>query len=275
MLEFQDEIVKRIRQDNVEEWLSDYPTDENTRQALVRLYENQMNFMKDTSPCVSNKENLLIEEHEDPSDEKTHYYFQSCYGRKFNDGMSRMLAQYFASENNVNVQVSVSDQGFGIKIPKDKKPDISSAFEKISADEVRDIIRSSLDGTDFLKRYFRINSTRSLMILRNYKGNHKSAKQQQVTSEMMLGYAQDLDNLSVLEETYREIMEDKLNIDKIKKFMSDLESEDMNVLVKSVSTPSPRSFETAALASEDVVMADDESEALKEFQERVLSEIDD
>lgn len=275
ILEFQDEIVERIREGDVEEWLSDYPIDDNTRKALIRLYENQMYFMRNTSPCASNRSNMLVEEHEDSTDEKIHYYFQSCYGRKFNDGMSRMLAQHFASEKNVNVQVSVSDQGFAIKVPKNKRLDISSAFDEISQDQVREIIRSSLDGTDFLKRYFRINSTRSLMILRNYKGNHKSAKQQQVTSEMMLGYAQDLDDLAVLEETYREIMEDKLNIDKIRGFMSDVESGEVNVQVENVNTPSPRSFETAALASEDVVMADDESEALKEFQERVLSEIDE
>lgn len=274
IFDFQDEIIEKIRQDNVYDWLSEYPIDDNTMEALVRLYENQMYFMRDSDVCVSNNDNFLIEQHEDSSEQKMNYYFQSCYGRKFNDGMSRMLAQYFASKKNVNVQVAVSDQGFAIKVPNNKTLDISSALNDIGSDEVRETIRSSLDGTDFLKRYFRINSTRSLMILRNYKGNHKSAKQQQVTSEMMLGYAQDLEDLAVLEETYREIMEDKLNIDKIRDFVSKVESGDIDVLTETVNTPSPRSFETAALASEDVVMADDESKALKQFQEKVLSEIE-
>lgn len=275
ILDFQREILGKIEDNKAEDWLSNFPVDDNTTKALIRLYENQMSFMKNKDRCVSMDDLYLVEEHKDEDENKVNYYFQSCYGRKFNDGMSRMLAQYFASEKNINVQVAVSDQGFAIKVPKNESLKIQDAYDDIEPDEVREVIRSALEDTDFLKRYFRINSTRSLMILRNYKGNHKSAKQQQVRSEMMLGYAHDLEDLAVLEETYREIMEDKLDIDKIKEFLTRYHSDKIEVMEEPVSTPSPRSFETAALASEDVIMAEDESEALKKFQQQVLDEIED
>lgn len=273
ILEFQEDIVKKIRKNNAQEWLSEYPIDENTKSSLIRLYDNQISFMSDAKANVSGTKNYIVEEHKREHQNKTKYYFQSCYGRRFNDGMSRMIAQYFASEMNINVQISVSDQGFCIKVPNNETINIKKAYDNIEQEDVRDIIRSSLEGTDFLKRYFRINATRSLMILRNYKGNNKSAKEQQVRSEMMLGFAEDIENFSVLEETYREIMEDKLNIHKIKSFVSEYHNNNIEIVQEKVRTPSPRSFEIATLASEDVVMAEDKSEALKKFQEQVLEQV--
>lgn len=271
ILEFQQEMVDAVRSETVDQYLEDFPIDQNTQEALIRLYENQMRFMSGDS--VSTDETYIVEEHLDSSNDKMNYYFQSNYGRKFNDGLSRLLAQYFSNKHNVNVQVAVSDQGFAVKVLGSLSLDIESALKSIDPSEVRSIIRSSLDGTDFLARYFRINATRSLMILRNYKGRNKSAKQQQVRSHMLLGYAKELDNLAVVEETYREIMEDKLDVDKIEAFISKVREREINIVEKTVSTPSPRSFETAALASEDVIEAEDESEALKKFHQRVMSEI--
>lgn len=274
ILDFQEEFVERSQKGTAEEWLSDFPIDDNTVQALIRLYENQVAFMLGGNKGVSTGDRMVVEEHIDENNGKRNYYFQSCYGREFNDGMSRLLAQYFAERKNVNVQVAVNDQGFAVKVPKAHDLNISDALQDIDVGDAEEILRNSLSGTDFLKRYFRINATRSLMILRNYKGNHKSAKQQQVSSEMLLGYAEDLEEFSVVEETYREIMEDKLNVDKIRSFVSDVHDGNVEIYEESVSTPSPRSFSTAALASEDVIAADDESEALKEFHDQVVAQIE-
>lgn len=272
ILKFQEEMIKRLENGSVEEWLDKYPINENTKSALIRLYRNQDQYLEGSS--VSDSSLYVVEEEEDKDKGNRNYYFQSCYGRKFNDGMSRLLAQYFANSENVNVQVAVTDQGFSIKVPINTEIEIEDAFNNIDKEKIRSRLRDALDGTDFLKRYFRINSTRSLMILRNYKGNHKSAKRQQVTSEMLLGYVKDLDDVAVLEETYREIMYDKLNVDKIEEFIENVQEGVIDVKQVSVETPSPRSFETAALASEDVIAASDQSQALKQFHEQVISEIE-
>lgn len=273
ILKFQEEIVDKIQSGSAKNWLSGFPIDNNTRDALISLYTDQIKFMG--SDGVSTESRFIIEEHNAPEEKNTYYYVQSTYGRKFNDGISRMLGQYFASKKNINVQVAVADQGFSLKISDSESLDLESALSDIKESEVRSLIREGLQGTDFLKRYFRINAGRSLLILRNYKGNHKSAKKQQVKSEMLLGFVEDLDEFAVVEETYREILEDKLNVDKIQDFISAVETGDIVVNQRTVATPSPRSFETAALASEDVIAASDESEALKDFHERVMDEIGD
>ncbi|PSQ36672.1 helicase, partial [Halobacteriales archaeon SW_12_69_24] len=164
--------------------------------------------------------------------------------------------------------------GFTLSMPLNRKIDLDRLIYGIDPDDVRPDLRAALDGTDLLQRYFRINATRSLMILKRYKGHEKSASQQQVSSEMLLGFARDLQGFSVVEETYREILEDKLHVDAIETFAAALQAGSLDVAITRVSSPSPRAFGLATLVASDVVLADDESAVLQEFHDRVMAEID-
>ncbi|MDY6765586.1 MAG: helicase, partial [Halobacteria archaeon] len=133
----------------------------------------------------------------------------------------------------------------------------------------------ALKGSELLKRYFRINATRSLMILKNYKGHKKSAKRQQVSSDMLINYAYDLDDFAVMEETYREVMEDKLDIDHIQDVLEDIHEGEIQVFAIEPESPTPMAFGIASLAASDVVLAEDKSEVLQEFHDRVMDAIGD
>jgi ATP-dependent Lhr-like helicase len=112
------------------------------------------------------------------------------------------------------------------------------------------------------------------MILKRYKGYEKSASEQQVNSEMLLSFAEDLADFAVIEETYREILEDKLNVDGIETVLSRIQGGEIAVASTHVDSPSPKSFGLATLMASDVVLAEDESAVLKEFHQRVLAEIE-
>lgn len=270
ILRFQEKIIKKIKQNNERQWLDSYPIDKKTKNAIIQLYKNQIQYKSEDG--LSTQDRFIVEYHK--KDNETQLYFQSCYGRQFNDGISRLIAQKISEMKNINVQIAVSDHGFALKLPFDTEIDITTVLEQTEESDVKDILRESLEDTDFIKRYFRINSTRSLMILRNYKGNHKSAKSQQVQSDMLLNFSESLDEFAVIEETYREIMEDKLNVNKIEKFIGNYHNGDITVKQISVDSPTPRSFQTAILSSSDVISAQNESKALKEFQEKVLNKIE-
>jgi ATP-dependent Lhr-like helicase len=113
------------------------------------------------------------------------------------------------------------------------------------------------------------------MILKRYKGYEKSASEQQVSSEMLLGFAADLEDFAVIEETYREIIEDKLAISAIEAVLADVQAGGVEVVQQRVDTPTPKAFGLATLMASDVVLAEDESAVLQEFHERVLEEIGD
>ncbi len=90
---------------------------------------------------------------------------------------------------------------------------------------------------------------------------------------MMLSFAHKLDNFSVLEESYREIIEDRLEIDHIQQIVRGIKSGEIEVELISVDSPSPLAFGIASLSASDVVLAEDKNSLLKEFHKRVLEKI--
>jgi ATP-dependent Lhr-like helicase len=91
---------------------------------------------------------------------------------------------------------------------------------------------------------------------------------------MLLSFAEGLEEFAVIEETYREILEDKLNVAGIEEVTGAIQAGEVAVETVRVDSPSPRAFGLATLAATDVVLAEDESAVLQEFHRRVLEEID-
>ncbi|MFB6192208.1 MAG: ATP-dependent helicase [Haloarculaceae archaeon] len=275
ILAFQRELLDRLAGGGppaVRAWLREFPLDGNTVRALARTFDEQVRYAGADS--VSTDARLAVETELDREAYERRYYVHSNYGRRFNDGLSRLLAYRCAQAANTNVKIAVADHGFTLSMPLNRKVDVAGVLRELRPSDVRADLRASLDGTDLLKRYFRINATRSLMILKRYKGHEKSAAQQQVSSEMLLSFAEDLDDFAVLEETYREILEDKLDVAAIEEVLAAIRDGEIEVSARRVESPTPRAFGLATLADSDVVLAEDESAVLRSFHERVLEEID-
>ena len=275
ILGFQRELLDRLARggrSEVRVWLREFPLDEHSVRAVTRMFDEQVRYLGPEG--VSTDGRLVIEEELDREAYERRYYVHSNYGRRFNDGFSRLLAYRVAQEANANVQVAVADHGFTLSMPLNRKVDLVGIVEDIEPGDAREDLRASLEGTDLLERYFRINATRALMILKRYKGHEKSASQQQVNAEMLLGFAEDLDSFAVVEETYREILEDKLNLAGIQTVLGAIQAGDVSVSSARVDSPSPRAFGLATLMASDVVLAEDESQVLQEFHRRVLDEIE-
>jgi ATP-dependent Lhr-like helicase len=273
---FQGELLRRLDrggEPGVREWLRTFPLDENSVRAIARIFDEQVRYAGADS--VSTDDRLVVEEVKDRGEYRREYHVHSLYGRRFNDGLSRLVAYHCSRRANANVQVTVADNGFTVSMPLNRKVDVAGLIADLDPGAIEGDLRAALDGTDLLKRYFRINATRSLMILKRYKGYEKSAAQQQVSSEMLLSFAQGLDSFAVMEETYREILEDKLNVDGIREVLTAVAADDVSVVGWETDSPSPRAFGLATLMASDVVLAEDENQVLREFHERVLAEIDD
>jgi ATP-dependent Lhr-like helicase len=276
ILAFQRELLDRLERGGVSAvrvWLGEFPLDANSVRAIARTFDEQVRYAGPGS--VSTDERLVVEEERDREAYERHYYVHSNYGRRFNDGFSRLLAYRCAREANANVKVAVADHGFTLSMPLNRKVDIAGVVRDIDPGAARQDLRASLEGTDLLERYFRINATRSLMILKRYKGHEKSASQQQVNSDMLLGFARDIEDFAVIEETYREILEDKLDVAAVETVLGEIQNGDVTVVTRRVDSPSPRAFGLATLLASDVVLAEDESAVLREFHRRVVEEIED
>ncbi|CQH57924.1 ATP-dependent DNA helicase [Halobacterium hubeiense] len=257
----------------VRRWLREFPIGANAVRALARMYDDQIRYAGEES--VSTTERIAIEEVKDRDEYRRRYHVRTPYGRRFNDGLSRLLAYRCANEANANVAVSVADNGFTLAMPLNRKVDVAELLRQTDPDDARETLRAALDGTDLLQRYFRIDATRALMVLKRYKGREKSASKQQVASEMLLGFAEDLADFAVLDETYRELIEDKLDLAGVREVLSEIRAGDVEIAETTLQSPSPLSFGLATLSASDVVLADDEDAVLRAFHERVREHVDD
>lgn len=274
ILDFQEQMYFNLTnpEASVIQFLREYPLNQNAMEAIHRLYKSQVAFLE--TPNIQRRNNFIIEKETDEDQFVTRYYIHSFYGRKFNEGLSRLIAQEIAKEKNINVKLSVSDQGFTVSIPLSQSVNIKSCIKNIDVSSLHSELRSAVKGTDLYKRYFRINAIRFLLILKNYKGNKKSAKSQQVASEKLLNVSESIEEFPVINETHREILEDKLNITQIENVLQKIQKEEKSLTVHEISTPSPQMFSLATLATSDVVLANDESVALEKFHKKVVSNID-
>jgi len=272
VLDFKEQMLKRIGSKSTYKWLlENYPIDENTAASIYQIFDEQVRYSRAES--ISTRKRLVIEEHLDKEHYRRYYYFHSLYGRPFNDGLSRIMAYIISRERTSNVTLSVSDHGFFLSVPLSKKLDIEAYLRSLDESIAKELLRYSLEESQLLKRMFRINATRSLMILRNYKGHQKSARRQQVSADMMLSFAHKLEGFSVLEESYREIIEDKLEIDHIQQVVRGIKDGEIDIVLISVDSPSPLAFGIASLSASDVVLAEDKTSLLKEFHKRVIEKI--
>ncbi|MFB6137336.1 MAG: ATP-dependent helicase [Halobacteriaceae archaeon] len=274
ILTFQASLLERLEHGGttrVRGWLTDFPIDRDAARALARTYDEQVRYAGVES--VATPDRLPVEVTLDREAYRRRFFVHSAYGRRVNDGLSRLVAYRCTRRVNADVTVAVADHGFTVSMPLNRKVDVADVLRSIDPADVRDDLRAALDGTDLLQRYFRIVATRSLLILKRYKGYEKSAAEQQVSSEMLLGWAEDLEEFAVLEETYRELLEDKLAVADIRDILGRVHDGDIAVPTVRVSSPSPRAFGLASLADSDVVLAEDEDEVVRAFHRRVLEEI--
>ena len=275
ILAFQRDLLDRLDAGGapaVRVWLRESSLSERAVRALTRLYDQQVAFAGAES--VSTPTRIAVEEERDREEYRRRYYVHTLYGRRFNDGLSRLLAAECANESNASVTVAVADNGFVLSMPLNRRVDAAGLLRGLDPDAARADLRAALRGTDLRQRYFRIDATRSLMILKRYKGTEKSAARQQVESETLLSLADDLEDFAVVEETDRELLEDKLHVTGIEAVLERIRDGEVEVVEHTVETPTPRAFGLATLAATDTVLAEDESAALREFHERVVAEIE-
>ncbi|WP_123620982.1 ATP-dependent helicase [Halorubrum sp. CSM-61] len=276
VLAFQGDLLDRLERGGppaVRAWLRKLPIDGNSVRAITRTYDEQVAYAGAES--VSTPSRLAVEEVLDRDAYKRRFHVHSTYGRRFNEGLSRLVAAECRARTDAEPTVAVADRGFSLALPLNRKVDVAGILRELDPETVRGDLRAALRGTDLLQRYFRINATRSLMILKRYKGYEKSAAEQQVSAETLLSLAEGLDDFAVIEETYRELSDDRLDAPRIRAVAERIADGDLAVVDRTVDSPTPLAFGLATLVDSDAVLADDESAALREFHERVQTAIED
>ena len=242
----------------------EFDIDEGSARSLVSYFKEQ----KAVTGSIPDVDRLAIEEYIDPSGNQR-IIFHFPFGRRVNDALSRGYAYRLSNMIGSNVSVTMSDDNFMIGTPR--KIDIEQITGLLTSRELDPILRKAIKDSEIFKLRFRHNAARSFMILRNYLGRPISVNRQQVRSSYLLDMLGSMENVPVIEETYREVLEDDMDIKNAAEVLEMIENGKMGVEVFPFSgTPSPFAHSIMLSGFSDIVLMEDRSELLKELHRKVL-----
>lgn len=265
--EFRHEMESRIRmsdEDAISEISRDFDVDAGSARSILSYFREQ----DAVAGFIPDDRRLAVEEYIDPSgNQKLVFHFP--FGRRVNDALSRAYAYRMTGMIGANVSVTISDDSFMLGCPR--KFDLEQIPGLITAKGLDSILRKSLKDSEIFKLRFRHTAARSFMILRNYMGRPISVNRQQVRSTYLLETLGDMDNVPVIEETYREVLEDDMDIKNAKHVLDLIESGRMEVgLIHYTGTPSPFAHSAILSGFSDIVLMEDRSALLRELHRKVL-----
>ena len=238
--------------------------DEGSARSLISYFKEQ----KAVTGSIPDSERLAIEEYIDPSGNQR-IIFHFPFGRRVNDALSRGYAYRLSNMVGSNVSVTMSDDNFMIGTPR--KVDIDEIPRLLTSRELDSILRKAIKESEIFKLRFRHTAARSFMILRNYLGRPISVNRQQVRSSYLLDMLGSMENVPVIDETYREVLEDDMDIKNAAEVLEMIENGKMGIDVFHFSgTPSPFAHSIILSGFSDIVLMEDRSELLKELHRKVL-----
>jgi ATP-dependent Lhr-like helicase len=125
-----------------------------------------------------------------------------------------------------------------------------------------------------VRRRFRHCATRALMQLRNYKGHEITVSRQQTNTQILLNICTELDRFPVVEETYREVIEDLMDVKAATQVLADVELGVRRfVFAPRSDLPSPFTHDLVLLGYSDVVLMADKRTLLESLHDSVMQRI--
>jgi len=257
----------KMKEKELKEFIKEFLyVDEKAVNAIYNFFNEQFLFSK-----IPHENRLLIEQYEDKN-EKKYLIFHTLFGRRVNDALSRAFGFAIARFGNRDIEMGISDNGFFLASVK--KMNIDKALMEIKTSNLREILEQAVEKTEVFKRRFRHCAARSLMILKNYKGRHKSVGRQQMSSMFLLGSVKRIgDDFPILKETRREVLEDLMDLENAKKVLSLIERKRIKVERVQTDVPSPFAFNLITQGYTDLLRLEDKIEFLKRMHRAVLSKI--
>ncbi|MEK6945447.1 MAG: ATP-dependent helicase [Nanoarchaeota archaeon] len=229
-----------------------------TAEAIYNYFLEQASFLE-----IPDRNNILIEKFID--NEKKYLLFHSLFGRRVNDALSRAMAYIIGFLGGRDVEVGITDNGFylsGGNMP------LNRALAELKEKDLEKILKEALDKTDVLARRFRHCATRSLMILRSYKGRRKTVGKQQMKSHFLLAAVKKISNeFPILREARREVLEDLMDIENTKLVLREIESGKIKIKVVETSLPSPFALNLILQGHTDLIRIEDKQAFLRRMHE--------
>ncbi len=263
------EMIKVLPKEKVIEWLmNEYGIERHAAEYIYEYIYEQLVFMEGRIPS---DKLIVIEMWRNLERGGMDIIFHTLFGRRVNDVLSRAYAYILAKTIGESVKITVTDNGFMLTIPTiiDIKT-IAGVVNEVRSYNVETIVRNAIRRTELFKKRFRHCAERAFMLLRRYKGVDVSLTRRQINAEKIIQFIEEYKGFPIIEETYREILEDFMDLTHAKEVLEKIERGEIAIdYVYSDYAPSPFAHNIIAYGYSDIVLMEDKRKLIARLQDMV------
>jgi ATP-dependent Lhr-like helicase len=276
---FRGEVFKKLKEGvakkEIIDWIMrDYKCTLNAAKAILGYMKAEYDFLTTLGlEDMPSDTNLLVEDYVD-NEGRQNIIFNTVFGRRVNDALSRAYAHVIALTLKANIMVTVSDSGFMLTLPVGRRVDPKWLVNQVTKENLRGLLISSVRNTELVRRRFRHCATRALMVLRNYKGHEITVARQQTNSQILFKLCEEIEGFPVVEEAYREVLEDLMDVKTAEEVLGDVAAGRRRFIIAPTSDlPSPFTHDLILLGYSDIVLMEDKKALLEALYDSVMKRI--
>jgi len=215
------------------ELAKEYDLDERAANNLVTYLREQ----QDATRVVPSDETIVVERFRDEIGD-WRLCILSPYGGRVHAAWGLALAAKIRNERDLEADAIWSDDGIVIHLPDADEPPPADLV-LVDPQELEDLVVGELSGSALFGARFRENASRSLLIPRAYPGKRTPLWQQRLKSQSLLEVAGDFPRFPVVLETYRECLQDVLDLPALVDILEKLHARSLSLLEVETPTASP------------------------------------
>ncbi len=235
-----------------------------TAEAIYNYFLEQHSFLE-----IPHQNKIIIEKFVD--DGKKYLLFHTLYGRRVNDALSRAIGYLIGQAGGRDIQIGITDNGFFLS---GERMMIKRALEHLNDENLEEILKEAIEKTDVLARRFRHCAARALMILRSYKGQHKTVGKQQMKSHFLLAAVKKITTkFPILKEARREVLEDLMDLHNAKRVLKWIREEKIEINTIETKIPSPFALHLILQGHSDLIRIEDKQKFLQRMHELHLENL--
>lgn len=240
--------------------------------AAMEIYNYIYEQYKFTGGIVASDRLIHIEIYDDQK--ARNIIFHSLFGRRTNDALSRAYGTVLSNLVVRPIRITVSDNAFMLTIPGHPDVDVRELLQRVTRENLRELVTDALWNTELLKRRFRYTAQRSFMILKNYKGRERSPHKLQLNAQAILEAIRMSSDNPVVKETIREILEDHMDIENAERVLELVKEGWIEIKITPPwDIPSPFAHHIVATGFQDIVLMEDKKRLLIELYNQVMRRI--
>ncbi len=217
-------------------WLrEEYALDENSARNAISYVQRQLHALG----AISSDQTVILETFTDAvGDDRL--VVHSCFGGRINAAWALALAHALREREGVTVEVQTSDDGILFRLPgADRRPPLD-VIREMGPQEARERLLAELPNSALFGAQFRVNAARALLLPGVQGGRRRTPFWlQRLRAKDLLAMAKGFDDFPLIAETYRDCLQDILDLPHLEEMLGRIQSGEIRVVEAETIAPSP------------------------------------